>query len=404
MECVAMALGLALMQGQAWAAEYHVATTGSDTGTGSAASPWATVKKAAEVAAAGDTVWVHGGLYMNQPKATCAKSGTKAAPIRIWAVQGEPNIPVLDFAGESGCGVAVTGSWYHIKGLKLQHAYAGGMRLLTGECRNNLIENCIAYQNKNMGFVMRGSSSKTGYGPSDNTLLNCDSYENNDPQNGYENADGFGLKYNVGPGNKLIGCRAWKNSDDGYDCWSAGGGVYFENCYAWDNGANIYGAKSFKGDGNGFKLGQNLGPHVLVRCATWDQRHYGFDLNGNSSGVTVEQCTAVRCSQNFGFKFVKSNAEKNTLRNNLSYDGEVVIDPRMTSANNSWNKPGVSIGPDDFVSLDTAALEGPRKADGSLPRADSLRLAKTSEAIDAGVDFGRPYAGKAPDLGAFEAE
>lgn len=387
---------------QAIAAEYHVAPTGSDSNPGTASLPYLTVKKAAGVAVAGDTVWVHGGFYANQPKATCAKVGTQAAPIRIWAVPGE-SMPVLDFTGETSSGFAVTGSWYHIKGLKIQHAYNGGMRIQNATAQYNLVENCVAYENYNMGFVIQGSSSGFGNGPSYNTYLNCDSYLNNDPQNDYENADGFGLKYYVGVGNKVIGCRAWGNSDDGYDCWYTGNSIYFQDCYAWDNGNNIWGGNPFAGDGNGFKLGQMLGSHVVIRCATWDQWHYGFDLNGNSSGVTVEQCTAVRCDRTFAFTFTNGNEDKTILRNNLSYDGTVAIDPRMVNENNSWNTPGVSITAADFVSLDTAILEGPRNPDGSLPLAWSLRLAQTSEAIDAGMDIGLVYAGAAHDLGAFEA-
>ena len=45
---------------------------------------------------------------------------------------------------------------------------------------------------------------------------------------------------------------------------------------------------------------------------------------------------------------------------------------------------------------------GPRNADGSLPNVDFLRLKKGSRAIDQGEDLGFPFAGEAPDLGAFE--
>jgi hypothetical protein len=391
----------AFVAAQAFGAEYYVATTGSDSNLGTDASPWLTVKKAAGVAVAGDTIWVHGGLYMNQPKATCSKIGTESAPIRIWAVPGE--YPILDFTGETSSGFSITGAWWHLKGFQVQRAYNGGIRINNATAHHNIIENITAYDNKNMGISIGGSSSGPGNGPSDNLILNCDSYLNNDPQNNYENADGFGAKYYIGTGNKFVGCRAWGNCDDGFDCWYTGNAVHFEDCYAWDNGVNIWGGSPFAGDGNGFKLGQMLGEHVVIRCATWDQWHYGFDLNGNSSGVTVEQCTAIRCDRTFAFTFTNGNEDKTVLRNNLSYAGTVAIDPRMVNENNSWNTPGVSITAEDFVSLDTTALEGPRNADGSVPLAWPLRLAQTSEAIDVGMDIGLVYAGVAHDLGAFEA-
>jgi hypothetical protein len=57
----------------------------------------------------------------------------------------------------------------------------------------------------------------------------------------------------------------------------------------------------------------------------------------------------------------------------------------------------------DFVSLDTAGVRGPRKADGSLPDVAFMHLASTSHLIDAGTFvWGRPYGGTAPDLGCFE--
>jgi hypothetical protein len=82
--------------------------------------------------------------------------------------------------------------------------------------------------------------------------------------------------------------------------------------------------------------------------------------------------------------------------------------------NNTWNLK-LDLTEDDFASLDDpsmtvtgkdlstiAGILGPRKADGSLPDVDFLRLKEGSRAIDKGEDLGFPFAGEAPDLGAFE--
>jgi hypothetical protein len=82
--------------------------------------------------------------------------------------------------------------------------------------------------------------------------------------------------------------------------------------------------------------------------------------------------------------------------------------------NNTWNLD-LDLTEDDFVSLDDPSMTvtgedlskipgmlGPRNADGSLPEVDFLKLKKGSRAIDQGEDVGLPFAGKAPDLGAFE--
>jgi hypothetical protein len=70
---------------------------------------------------------------------------------------------------------------------------------------------------------------------------------------------------------------------------------------------------------------------------------------------------------------------------------------------NSW-QDGLSAANDDFVSVDTSLLKGPRKADGSLPDIDYFKLVPGSDLINAGVDVGLPYNGPAPDLGAFESD
>ena len=56
---LAFALALAA---QAFGAVYYVATDGSDSAAGSKDKPFATLNKANKVVAAGDTVWIRGGI------------------------------------------------------------------------------------------------------------------------------------------------------------------------------------------------------------------------------------------------------------------------------------------------------------------------------------------------------
>jgi hypothetical protein len=82
--------------------------------------------------------------------------------------------------------------------------------------------------------------------------------------------------------------------------------------------------------------------------------------------------------------------------------------------NNTWNLK-LDLTEDDFMSLDDPSMIvtgkdlstipgmlGPRNADGSLPNVDFLKLKEGSRAIDKGEDLGFPFAGEAPDLGAYE--
>jgi len=81
-----------LLVSGAYAATYYVSEFGDDeTGDGSATTPWATIQKAVDTAAAGDTVMVQFGEYVESvvPKA----NGTVGSPVVIMAEEkGEPTI------------------------------------------------------------------------------------------------------------------------------------------------------------------------------------------------------------------------------------------------------------------------------------------------------------------------
>ncbi|MCX6718372.1 MAG: right-handed parallel beta-helix repeat-containing protein, partial [Candidatus Staskawiczbacteria bacterium] len=84
---VLLFLGLA---GQAFAATYYVAKTGSDSADGSQGSPWLTIQHAADTATAGDTVNVAAGEYHAQVAFT--KSGTAGHPIIFQTDPADPAI------------------------------------------------------------------------------------------------------------------------------------------------------------------------------------------------------------------------------------------------------------------------------------------------------------------------
>jgi hypothetical protein len=58
-------IAFCLMTINIFSANIYVATTGSNSGTGTLADPFKTITKAASVASAGDFVWVRGGIYRN---------------------------------------------------------------------------------------------------------------------------------------------------------------------------------------------------------------------------------------------------------------------------------------------------------------------------------------------------
>lgn len=104
---VAAALALAAFGAAAHAAStYYVATTGNDANPGTLASPWKTINHAAQVAAAGDTVFVRAGTYKEY--VTVAHSGSASAgPITFQNYAGES--PIVDGTGVNCCGTDLRG-------------------------------------------------------------------------------------------------------------------------------------------------------------------------------------------------------------------------------------------------------------------------------------------------------
>ena len=373
---------------------YHVAICGRDSYEGTLQRPFRTLSNAINVSEPGDTIFIHGGTYDCLDTIHIDRSGEAGKPIRLRAYSTER--PVFDFSMAKYDGFVITGAYWHIKGLSITNAAYFGVRLETKRAHHNILEQITALSNDFVGLALLN-------GAESNLILNCDSHRNFDPQDNGESADGLCAARSIGEGNIFIGCRAWENADDGFDFWYAGSGVRVENCYAYRNGQNIWKHPRFTGNANGFKLGQMGGSHVVIRCAAWEHPMKGFDLNGNSTGVTLHSCTAMRNRINYAFRFSRGNIEKNTMRNNLSFKGEVDLDPKVDDQFNSWNNPpGCQLIYDDFLSLDETIITGPRNPDGSIPDSDFLRLAPGSDAIDAGTDVGVPFVGRAPDLGAFE--
>ncbi|MEQ8848680.1 MAG: right-handed parallel beta-helix repeat-containing protein [Botrimarina sp.] len=401
------------------AAEYFIAPGGSNAGSGAIDAPWGTFDYAIGRLDPGDTLYVRGGEYSlgSMVRFRSSAAGSAAAPVRVWAYADEA--PVLDFSSmsnglwgsSSGRGIQIDqgADWLHLRGLTIQNARDNG---LWSGANRGVFERMVTRWNGDSGLQLSGTASH-------NLILNADSYENYDPSNNGENADGFAIKFeDLGPGNVVRGARAWGNSDDGWDMWeSTDGGVLVEDSWAFDNGRlidrfydvdaleqNDLTPSSFNGDGNGFKLGQDGGPHVLNRVVVWDNQVRGIDVNGNGFGVAVNNATVFNSGRNWQFDEESfETLNQHELTNNVSLLGRNSdrFDSGVDDGFNTWN--GIPASAADFLSLDDAIARGPRNADGSLPSSDFLRLAPGSNLIDAGKNVGLPFSGLAPDLGAYES-
>ena len=388
---------------------YYVSTKGNDLNAGTFDQPWATWQKAFLMAGPGDTVYIRGGIYKAKPHSTygvhvSGKRGTKALPICIFNYMNET--PVLDCSTitrlENNKGISLYDcKFYHLKGLTVtgvsQHkedmeVFGFGFKKGGG----HIIERCVAHSNDGPGFL--GHSLDTMY------ILRCDAYDNFDKfTGGYSGgqADGFVFCFTSNMSfTHLIDCRAWYNSDDGFDCWENDGTVIFDNCWAFNNGRA-------QGDGGGFKLGRTIMPPLqqtqrFVRnCTASNNRYVGFLQNG--ANVIMELYNNIAFENDkTGFSIAQF---ENVIvaRNNISYKNDwPAYFIKENNDHNTWNTNlDVKVSDSDFISIDSTGVSGKRQADGSLPILDFLRLDEGSDLQDAGINVGLPYDGLAPDLGPY---
>lgn len=417
------------------AAEFYVAPGGDDANPGTEAKLFATVQRAQQAAAPGDTVLIRGGIYrmketqIAKRKSIFAyityldKSGEPGKPITYRAYQDEQ--PVFDCLAVKPEGLRVdaffvAGSWLHLQDLEVTGVQVTIKTHTQSICfenngSHNIYERLLMHDGQAIGlYSVRGSS---------NLFLNCDAWNNwdftsEDGKGG--NVDGFGCHPPKGSaGNVFRGCRAWYNSDDGYDCIGAAEPVVFENCWALYSGLNATGAKL--GDGNGFKAGgygarpasrlpAPIPRHVVRGCVAVGNRSSGFYANHHPGGSDWFNNTAFRNGSNFNFlgrladNVTDVPGSGHRIRNNLSYHSRGLVTsfkPEQNEADHNTFAPAMQLSDRDFVSLDEKQLLLPRQPDGSLPVITLLHPAEGSALLGGGVDVGLPFHGAKPSIGAF---
>lgn len=421
---IALAIGITSAQ----AATYYATNTATfATGLSSLQNP-------------GDTLYLHGGTYEFSDKVSVNKQGTAAKPIVIIGYPGEKVI--LDFHkvpyNTRGLTIHANSLYVHVKDLTI--AWSGKNNLY---CEGSycLFENLDIYGSADTGCQMKKGGN--------NVIKNVDSHDNFDYKtmsgntaNFGGNADGFADKQFTGAGNHYIGCRAWNNSDDGWDFFErvSTSNTIIENCICYQNGQPYYDMtnnpratgvdKSWfdskvgtqmtdrygntititlskypcQGNGNGFKMGGKFTDHKILIHHSLAIGNYarGFDQNNNGGTMWVYNNTAYDNNVNYGFTTAYgTNTIQNCIsfatRNSDAYKSQNVV----TIDHNSWNN-GFSVSKNDFQSLDTTQILGPRAADGSLAESTCLHLKSSSALIDAGIDVNLWYNGNAPDLGCYE--
>lgn len=428
------------------------------TADGSQEKPFFSLQRAANLAGPGDTIIMKGGTYVYDARVNIGNCGTKEKLITLKCADGRA---VLDFSAmpyhkhsdNPQQGIRLTASYWHFYHIDICNASDNGLLIEResadgfpeNQAHHNLIEECNFYKNGDTGLQMKNLASF-------NRVINCDSYLNCDEDEG--DADGFAPKISVGDGNYFYGCRAWANSDDGWDVfYKKESGqkdnvtIIMENCIAYKNGFLDLNTIAPSGNGNGFKCGSDQGAMnvFMNRCLAIHNKAKGFDQNHNAGDIILNNCTGMTSKalcgdKTYSYRIYEEIASGHEVRltNCIAINDNDATDKRDKQGNVKDSEHGkygqygrfevdasldrLSIvncefqkaDPTQFISIvNDEELIGERQEDGSLPETTFAHLVDGSPLIDAGVKIdattyrgiqvsGIEYADEAPDLGAYE--
>lgn len=428
----------------------YVATNGSDLSDGSYSFPYLTVNRALLDVEDGGTIMLRGGTHLLTTAINIAnKAQTPSTAITIRNYPGETvNIArsvamPLPTSEHYQCAFRIVYSSYiTIEGFNIygfSQRSASPTNILEYGIYGVQVRNCT-FNRLNIhhnGFGLSfGNGGNVNYWSGNNTFYRCDAHHNSDPNSSaalggaYGGADGFSLRNagSISATDRFIECRAWMNSDDGWDFFWHDGLVIFENCWSFKNGyrpgVNVGDPEdlvSAAGDGNGFKFGPTTTVQnetlrrVFKNCLAFENRNKGFDINRMYAKVEFLNNIAYGNSEmGIALTFGASGSDPaasaaHTVKNNISY-ANLYNNGYTTAAsihsNNSWDTGGLTIADNSFLSVSSVGADGNRSATGELPVLEFLHpdhtAASANNIVDKGVNVGIPYYGDNPDMGAYE--
>ncbi len=438
-----------------------------NTANGSEEAPFYSLQKAVDIVEPGDTIYMKAGTYVYDARININTCATEEKPIALYAYGGRA---ILDFSAmpyhkhsdNPYQGIRLCGSYWHFYRIDITNASDNGLLIernkptggsntdvlnATEQAHDNIIEECNFYRNGDTGLQMKNLASF-------NYVINCDSYLNCDEDQG--DADGFAPKLSVGDGNYFYGCRAWANSDDGWDVFfkKEGGftdnvSIIIENSIAYKNGFLSLDQIAPDGNGNGFKMGSNQGAMnvYLNRCLAVCNKAKGFDQNHNAGDIIMNNCTGMTLKsisdKTYSYRIYEEIASGHTIRltnciaindnaatnkvdkeTGLYKEGEDGKYGEYGRFEVDSTLVGMEIHTCEFQAADPTQfvditnheeLIAERTADGQLPLTTFAHLKEGSFLIDCGtlVDStvyrgipvaGIAYQGALPDLGAYESD
>ncbi len=395
---------------------YYVAPGGDNGNPGTIEAPFASIKKAHDIGnlQPGDVIYLRGGTYYPTQQTVFTKAGSADKYFILRSYPSE--VPIINGRDipEGNINSVSTPTWAFINAEYWK--IFGSILLTNGRGAGVYIEGGRFLEFDQVASSYNGQrAARAGHGffiysssTSDILFKNCDAHHNANHlwkagedrlSNQYQHGDGWRI---FGGSNiRLIGCRAWHNLDDGYDFTQAANSVEMIDCWAAYSGLDDA-AGSITGipdkpmprwEGDGIKLGyeNDTARHRATRCLSWNNHCHGWTVRGgpyqiyNSAAYNNEE-EAFSGIQNTSSHRFNTYGFRNRLGNGGGTDGY----------------SGISINAGDFISLDDTGMLGPRNDDGGLPGTNFLKPAQGSKLVDAGVDVGISFVGRAPDIGPFE--
>ncbi len=321
----------------------------SPTGTGSTCSSSSpcSLTTATNNAAAGDIVFLRGGIYSITSNIYFRGNGTPNNYITFESYPGE--LAILDGSSLSAgtqIYIRITGSYnklrkFEIRNMPMQGIWIGG--------NYNILDGLDVHHNKLSGIHIFSPYEAFPYGQygSYNQILNSKAHDNSDAYLGGAgqdfnrggNADGISIS--SGEGNIVKNVLIERNSDDGFDSWRSTN-TKISHSISTANGID-------QGNGDGIKAGGASPSNgtIVEHSIAYKNKGVGFDTN---SGLNVT-FNFVTSWTNGVYGFYTYSTTK--ISNSISVGHTNNFGGNGTQTNNSWQRSGTPT----FISTDPSSVD-----------------------------------------------
>ncbi|MEM1513481.1 MAG: right-handed parallel beta-helix repeat-containing protein [Candidatus Thermoplasmatota archaeon] len=409
---------------------YYVAPWGNDNNPGTFNLPWKTIQHAANVAKAGDTVYIRGGIYNEQ--VYISKEGNEIDYIIFSAYMEEK--PIIDGKNAESTGVIINSKYFKFIGMEICNYNTGiwivnSSNIEISKCKvynvfygigiadgthDFILENVEVYNFILYGIDASPSGGKDCY---NGLFINCTAHSAIDRS---QNVDGFAIGHGNQQNFSFIGCKSY-DVFDGFDisaknttlsrcsahhCWNSGyklweDNITLVNCLGYGNNiANV----ELDWDGK-------EGSILLQNCDFVDAKIYNIWVESSSDSLYMYNCILAG-GDNIGLAFEEMSianyhGDYNIFHNdNLERVISVAYTDEFSSSdieNGKWSSYS-NQDVNSLVSFDINSLFV------SLNRWD-FHLKEGSIAIDAGTPHNAPPIdydgtprpqGSGYDIGAYE--